>query len=236
MSKHRISIVFSVFNELGQNLLKDSLDNLSVLSGIEVIIVDGGSTDGTIDLVKKYPVKLIQTEKSSRAERLNVGIDKAENDLILLHHPRSIIEPSGLEYLQRNYKSIKWGGFSHRFIEDLPLLKFTSWYSNEVRGKIRSIIYLDHCIFFKKSLLSGCPVVPELFIFEDTALSEKLNKLCPAQIIPFVSRTSAIRFNKNGFFRQSLLNLVMKVCFLLNVSDEFMNKVYEKGLGLNTRY
>ncbi len=236
MSSPNISIVFSVFDELRQGLLKESLDKLSKLSDVEIIVVDGGSTDGTLDLLENYSIKLIRSMSTSRAERLNIGIAQASNDLIILHHPRSVIDTAGIEYLQNNYESITWGGFYHRFIEEHPLLRFTSWYSNEVRGKIRSIVYLDHCIFFKKSLLSHDPIVPEIFIFEDTALSEKLNQLYPAQILPYVSRTSAIRFHKNGLFRQSILNLVMKGCYLLKVSDQSMNRVYEKGLGLNTRY
>lgn len=236
MSNSNISIIFSVFNELRQNLLEESLNNLSKIPDVEIIIVDGGSTDGTLDLIEKYPIRCIHSKSSSRAERLNIGIEQASNDLILLHHPRSLLDTKGIQYLQKNIKDIRWGGFYHSFIESHPILTFTSWYSNEVRGKLRSIIYLDHCIFFKRSLISTRPVVPELYIFEDTALSEKLNAIYPAKILPYLSKTSAIRFKKNGLVRQSLLNFLMKCCYLLNVSDDTMNKIYERGLGLNTRY
>ena len=50
--------------------------------------------------------------------------------------------------------------------------KFTSWWSNYIRGDIRKIYYLDHCIFFKKHILDE--VNPcHLEIFEDTAQSVK---------------------------------------------------------------
>lgn len=236
MKSYKLTIVFSVFNEMKLNLLDGSLRQLSTLEDVEVIVVDGGSSDGTVELVECYPVKLFKTNLTSRAKRLNFGIEKSTSDYILLNHPRSILSLDGIEYLLKNSSHLEWGGFYHQFIEDSFLLKFTSWYSNEVRGKICSIVYLDHCIFFKKSLVTKQPIVPDVEIFEDTKLSQKFRCICPAVILPYVSKTSAIRFSQNGTIKQILLNFAMKICFYLNMSDEFMNEVYERGLGLNTRY
>ena len=232
----KVSIIFSTFNELSLDLLGSSLSSLSKLENVEVIIVDGGSTDGTIDLIEKFPVTLIRSEESSRAKRLNIGIEVSSCDLIILHHPRSSLDPRGVDYLVDNQIHLDWGGFTHQFIESHPLLTFTSWYSNEVRGKIRGIVYLDHCIFFKKSLIEETPYVPEVDIFEDTEFSKKLLNKYVVTILPFLSETSAIRFTKNGLYKQLVLNILMKVCFHIGLSDKQMNKVYEKGLGLNTKY
>jgi len=233
----RISIIFSTFNELGLNLFEASLKQLCLDKRVEVICVDGGSTDGTDKLICKYGARLIETKSHSRAHRLNLGIEAANYDLILLHHPRSYIDIKALDYLILNYEDLCWGGLTHRFDKNHFLLKFTSWYSNNIRAKIREIFYLDHCIFFKKSiLLNDKSFVPEIVIFEDTALSEKLRSLGASDLLPFESRTSSIRFDKNGIFRQAILNQFMKVGYLLNFSDELMNKIYERGLSLNSKY
>ena len=238
MKKNKsISIIFSTFNELGLNFLESSLSTLSKIDFVEVICVDGGSRDGTVDLIKTFNVKLIDSKSNSRAERLNIGINSSEGDIVLLHHPRSLIDPLALNYMVENSSKLEWGALSHCFDKSSILLKFTSWYSNNVRGKIREIYYLDHCIFFQKSLLiDDKAIVPEVVIFEDTLLSIKLKSRGRSTLLPFRSLTSSIRFIKNGSFKQSLLNQFMKVCFILNVSDERMNKIYEKGLSLNTKY
>lgn len=230
-----LSIIIPIHNELATSYIQRQVELFKKFPEIEVLFIDGGSADGTIEYLQSngYPATIFK--ESNRAQRLNRGISLATGELLLLHHPRSLLNEDGLSYLLNNFAKLSWGGFTHRFDQSHLLLNFTSWYSNEVRSKIRSIIYLDHCIFFKRSFLKTTPYIPELPIFEDTALSEKLKEHSLPIILPFPSVTSSIRFNKNGLIFQSLLNQVMKLCWYFKVSPEQMNKIYEKGLELNSK-
>ncbi len=231
-----ISVIFSTFNEVELGFFEKSLQSLSKKSFIEIIVVDKGSTDGTQELAKKYNCKLIESSSNSRGYRLNEGISHSNAELVIFNHPRSIISDDGLNYIINNYKELTWGGFTHKFDIQSPLLNFTSWYSNHVRADIREIFYLDHCIFCKRSLLDKIGGFPIQEIFEDTILSLKLRKVSASKRIPYSSTTSAIRFRKNGQFKQAILNQVLKIAFNLNFSPEKMNKVYELGLNLNSKY
>ena len=97
---------------------------------------------------------------------------------------------------------------------------------------------LDHCLFFNKNLLSAedKTPVPEVSIFEDTEFCLKLLRSAKPRRLKFVSTTSNVRFEKNGLVYPSLLNQIMKVGYHLKCSDEFMNRIYEKGLSLNSKY
>lgn len=231
-----ISIIFSTYNETKLPFFEKSLKLLSQYEEIEVICVDKYSTDGTTDIITQYGAKLISTSANSRADRQNIGIDNSSGTFILLHHPRSTLTKEGIDYLLKVYPNLSWGGFTHCFDDNNLILKFTSWYSNNVRGTIREILYLDHCIFAQKSLLKKIGNVPSLEIFEDTALSENLAKKAPLKIIPFPSETSAIRFKSNGVFKQAIMNQFLKLAYLWNFDNTSMNKVYEKDLNLNSKY
>lgn len=202
----------------------------------EIICVDGGSADGTLELIKSFNVKLVSKDIKTRAGRLNEGIQCAQGDVIILHHPRSILSFDALSYIQRHHKQLTWGAFTHQFDISHPLLAFTSWYSNKVRGDLRHIYYLDHCLFAKKSLLEQIGMVPERAIFEDTDLCLRLRRVTKPRRLPFLSVTSAIRFTQNSIYKQAFINQKLKWQYYFSQSDHKMNKAYEKGLNLNTEY
>ncbi len=233
---YKLSIIIPTNNEVHLGILKKALAQLANLSAIEIICVDRKSQDGTQDIIKTTTSQLIETDANTRAARMNIGINNAKGDIILLHHPRSFLDIEGIRCLQELDSEVMWGGFTHIFDQkEHILLKFTSWYSNQIRFDKRGIIYLDHCIFFRRSLLDGDPTpVPELDIFEDTAFSLKLREKAFPHRLPYLSTTSAYRFQKNGIIRQLLLNQILKIGYFFNVPARTMNRIYEKALNLNS--
>jgi hypothetical protein len=176
MSVPKLSVVIPVLNE-GENpyLLK----NLHLFSGfkeIEVIISDGGSEDNTLQLCSNFQVKILKNKTPSRGERINIGIRESSSDMILLQHPRSFACKEGIKHLVKYSGELGWGGFLHSFDMEHPVLTFTSWYSNYIRGALRGILYLDHCIFLKRIMAMSVGGLPSVDIFEDTILSQNLFK------------------------------------------------------------
>lgn len=231
-----LSIIIPTFNEMEHGLIKTILPQLAQIEGIEIIVVDGHSTDGTKEFVETFPVKLFQIHTTSRAKRLNLGIQKAKGQMLILHHPRSIIESKGIVHLRDHWDEYYWGGFTHKFDLDHPLLRFTSWYSNYIRADKRNIFYLDHCLFVRKELIEEIGLIPEVDIFEDTELSRKLLKICEGFRLDFYSLTSAIRFEKNGIYQQAFKNQILKWQYYFKVDHKKMNRSYEDKVALNAKY
>jgi glycosyltransferase involved in cell wall biosynthesis len=233
----KLSVIIPTLNEMKLSYLPNILEGLSRFDGVEIIVSDGKSSDETLEIAKKFGAKIISSTGPSRSQRLNAGMRVAKAEMFLLHHPRSMVEPKGIEYILRNYDSLLWGGLTHSFDFKHPLLQFTSWYSNNVRGKLSGIVYLDHCIFLRKSIYEKIGEFPNVDIFEDTILSKKILKYFGRpKIIPYFSTTSAIRFKQNGIYKQAILNQFLKISFLAGKNHKEMNRLYEKNLSLNSQY
>lgn len=231
-----LSIIIPTFNEMKSGYLNKIFPGLSQLDEVEIICVDSFSTDGTYEYLKKFPVTIHQLQTNSRAARLNHGIEKSKGSMLVLHHPRTIIELNGLKHLINYEKDYYWGGFTHKFDMDHPLLRFTSWYSNFIRADLRNIFYLDHCLFVRKELMNRIGLIPEIDIFEDTELCKRLKRLCEGFRLDYYALTSAIRFENNGIIKHSIKNQILKLKYYCNVDHKKMNQLYEKKVALNARY
>ncbi len=227
-----ISVVISVFNESKNPYLLSILEQFKHDTFFELICVDGGSTDGTFEAIKKQGIRVEVLHASTRAARLNLGIQCASAKTILLQHPRSLISDAGIALMKKNDKAFEWAAFTHQFDHAHFFLKFISWYSNEVRVKKKAIVYLDHCMLVKKAYLDA-KAMPDIAVFEDTALSEHLRTICQPVLLSDSVTTSAIRFLDRGIYKQFLLNQWIKCLYVLKIDSKKINRLYEKKLNLN---
>ena len=232
----KLSIIIPSLNEEDNPYFRRNLETFSALDQVEVIISDGGSSDATYAICRKAGALLLQNKTSSRAQRINFGMQVATGDIILLAHPRSLVHVNNIECLLRHSDTITWGGFTHSFDEKHFFLKWTSWYSNYVRGAIFGILYLDHCIFFNRTNMEDI-YLPPVDIFEDTILSQKLRSMLGRPtILSNKVTTSAVRFKTNGIYRQSIINQYLKLNFFLGRDHRKMNQYYESKVSLNADY
>ena len=79
----KISIIVPVLNEA--NNLRDTLSQLHLSYNEELIIVDGGSTDGTLSIASEFTNNIFKT-KTGRASVMNFGAKKAGGDILLFLH------------------------------------------------------------------------------------------------------------------------------------------------------
>ena len=227
-----ITVIVSVFNEEKNPYFLQILKQFENDPFFELICVDGGSRDNTQALVSEHHATLLILDKSTRAARLNLGIRHATHPCVLLHHPRSMLSSEALSFLKKNHTTLDWAAFTHQFDHTHFFLKFISWYSNHVRVQKKNIVYLDHCIIIKKTYLDA-PAMPDIAIFEDTALSHILQSYCKPKLLPYIATTSAIRFLDRGIFKQFFINQLIKGLYRWGLDSKKINKIYEQHLNLN---
>lgn len=104
-----VSVCLTVFNEEGSiGQLLDSLVNQSKKAD-EIIVVDGGSTDKTLEIVRHYAkkyryIKLI-SEKCTRARGRNIAVDLAKNDIIAITDAGCVAEPDWLKNIVKPFET-----------------------------------------------------------------------------------------------------------------------------------
>ena len=238
-----ISVVLPCLNEIRHGYLPRILDNLVLQPGDkQLIIVMSPSTDGTDKVISQHPAatefKLIHTDATNRAQRLTVGIQASQGDVVLLHHPATLLPSDALDQIRQLMANdtITWGGFRHSFDFDHWLLQFTSWYSTTQRPRFSQILYLDHCIFARREALIAIGGVPDMDIFEDTALSNGLRQYGPPHLVAGTITTSARRFKERGIYRHAALNQLLKVMYHLGLDPKKMNWLYEGKSQINVSY
>ncbi len=233
------SVVLPCFNESRHGYLPKILDNLCAQVGDkQLIAVLSPSEDNTLAVIRQFPeVAVIETSASNRAQRLNAGIAASQGNYILLHHPATLLpEKEALVQAEAVLNAgALWGGFVHGFDADHWLLRFTSWYSTQVRSR-QNILYLDHCIFAPKQVLLDVGGVPDMDIFEDTALSIALAKKGNAAIAPGKVTTSARRFIQRGIYQQAVLNQLLKLMYHARLDPCRLNWLYEGKSQINVSY
>lgn len=238
-----ISVVLPCLNEVRHGYLPRILDNLALQPGEkQLIIVISPSTDGTYNVITHHSAaaefKLIETDATNRAQRLTIGIEASQGDIVLLHHSATLLPPDALIQINQvmTHDDVVWGGFRHSFDFEHWLLRFTSWYSTTQRPRFSRILYLDHCIFARRDALLHIGGVPNMDIFEDTALSNALSQFGPPYLAPGTIVTSARRFKERGIYTHAVLNQVLKLMYYAGLDPKKMNWLYEGKSQINVSY
>jgi succinoglycan biosynthesis protein ExoA len=98
VTKNMISIIIPTFNEAGniEECLEAILKNSFPISNVEIIIVDGGSKDGTVNILNRYSyngpkIHIINAPGTSVYSALNIGLQYASGDYIIRVDSRSVI-------------------------------------------------------------------------------------------------------------------------------------------------
>ena len=205
---NKISIIIPVLNE-EQNILKtlNAILNNSYENDIEIIVIDGGSQDKTVEFVKKLGVKIYISPQKGRANQMNFGVSKAQGDILLFLHGDTIIPANFTKIIYKILKQPKTiaGAFLLKIDSHKKSLKLVEKFTN-LRSQLFSLPYGDQGIFLKKSTFKDIDGFKNLAIMEDFDLIQRLKKQGKITIAPLAVNTSSRRWEKLGTFKTTLIN------------------------------
>ena len=212
-----ISVIIPVLNE--ERALPLTLTALFKQAGdYEVIIVDGGSNDRSLDIIQSYPGIQLSHATTGRASQMNAGAQVASGEWLLFLHADTVLPDGALQHLNRqeNNHELQAGGFRHRFSGRHIGLRLTSWLHN-FRCSITKVFYGDQAMFVRRKLfykLGGFPLKPML---EDLLFGEKLAKVCSPVMLDKYVLTDSRKFEQAGVWLSLYRVFIILICYKLKL-------------------
>ena len=224
LGKPRISVIIPALNEAGQ--LRETLRAARAGEAYEIIVVDGGSTDGTAELAKDEGA-LVLASPPSRAGQMNAGALRASGSVLLFLHadtrlpdlwPRAIAGAlSG--------PGVAAGAFGFRTDTAFTGSRWVEWTTN-LRSRRQQLPYGDQGLFLRRAVFEELGGFARMPIMEDYEFVRRLRRRGRIVTTDSTVSTSARRWQRLGVLRVTAINQLMVAGYHLGVSLERLARLY----------
>lgn len=224
----RLSIIIPTLNEAAG--LPSLLRRLRGCGGdCEVIVVDGGSVDGTVEAARPLADRVIPAPRG-RAGQMNAGAVAARGEVLWFLHadtvppldaPRQIFD--GLRRETRG-----WGRFDIRLSGRAWLLRVIERMMNW-RSNLTGIATGDQAIFVRRDWFEAVGGFADIALMEDVDLSRRLRRKGRPLRLAGPAITSSRRWEQNGILRTVFLMWRLRLAYWLGADPVRLARVYRHG-------
>jgi rSAM/selenodomain-associated transferase 2 len=229
-----VSIVIPTLNEsasLGRTLrCLSSIDPAAK----EILVVDGGSRDGTVEIARSYNVKVFVSERAGRSIQMNRGAMEATGDILCFLHAdtsvpddlvtvinRTLDDPSvvcgGFISLMAGTETTRWGISLHNYLKT-----YLFWF------KGLRLLFGDQVMFCRRADFLRCGGFdPSLPIMEEADLCLKLTQYGRIRQVNRVVRTSDRRVVKWGAWKATAIYVYIGFLWGIGVSATYLRRFYD---------
>ncbi len=207
-----LSIVMPVLNEAAG--IEAALRALAPYRarGTEVVVVDGGSHDGTAELARPLADRVLGAPRG-RGTQMNAGAAAAGGDTLLFLHADTRLPDAADQLVLDGLSRRAWGRFDVRFDQGgwLRLVAPTM----NVRSRLTGIATGDQAMFMTRAAFDQAGGFPDIALMEDIALSARLKRLGRPLCLSARVTTSCRRWRSQGTLRTILLMWRLRLAFFL---------------------
>lgn len=222
----RLSIVIPALNDAA--VLSATLPLLQPLrrAGHEVVLVDGGSCDGTPEIAGAF-VDAVLSARRGRASQMNTGAAIAHGDVLLFLHADTRLPNDVTERVctAMGSPAVVWGRFDVR-------LSSRQWWARVIefamnlRSRVSGIATGDQAMFVRRRTFLRLGGFPDLPLMEDIAISRRLKRLARPLCLRARVTTSSRRWESQGWLRTVLLMWWLRLAYALGVSPATLARAY----------
>lgn len=222
----RLSVIVPVLNEAPA--IAGALAALQPLraQGHEVIVVDGGSDDGTVALAQAGADRVIAAARG-RARQMNAGAATARGDVLLFLHADTRLPPRADRLIVEALAHRGWGRFDVRLSGRQPMLRVIERAMNW-RSRLTGIATGDQAIFVRRDRFEAVGGFPGIPLMEDIALSRRLKAFGPPRCLAARVVTSSRRWEAGGIARTVLLMWRLRLAYFLGADPARLAQRYAR--------
>lgn len=197
--------------------------------GAEVIVVDGGSRDATVERAVPHADLAISAARG-RGPQMNAGAARARGEIFLFMHADTLL-PEGtdaliVDGLKRSRRG--WGRFDVSIAGNQLLLRVVELQMN-LRSRLTGVATGHQAIFVTRSLFTAAGGYPEIALMEDVVLSERLKHYGPPLCLRHRITTSARRWEKNGILSTAWLRWRLRLAYRLGADPDKLALRYDRS-------
>ncbi len=230
----KLSIVIPAVNEAGNiETLLTSLQGLR-RRGHEIIVVDGGSVDGTTVAARPWCDQCLVSARG-RAVQMQAGAHAARGDILWFLHADSSVPPRADALIaQALANTTGWGGFPVRLSGRQRLLRVVERLMN-VRSRLSGILTGDQGIFVTRDLFEQVGGFRNLSLMEDIDLSTRLKKVARPVFPVGVLGTSSRRWESGGIVRTIVRMWLLRAAYYFGVPAHYLAACYGMAMDSGMR-
>ena len=227
----KISIIIPVLNEA--NTIAPVISTARNAENVEIIVADGGSSDGTVEIAQSLGVRVISTAPG-RSTQMNAGAIAATGDILLFLHADTHL-PRGYDSAARQAlaKPSSVGGAFELKIDARRLCLRLVEIGVNCRSHFFQMPYGDQAIFLLSATFDKIGGFPDLPLMEDFEFVRRLKKQGRIEIVPQPVLTSARRWQQVGVLKTTIINQIVIIAYFLGVSPNRLGEWY-RGKKINS--
>lgn len=229
-----IAVILPVLNEAMN--LKQALSGLLELQSFdEIIVVDGGSTDASMEIVCKLmlsdaldsrPVPTLIESPRRRAWQMQVGAQAARADILLFLHADNALPPGAADDIRDAIgRGCLWGRFDVRLSGRHFLFRIIERLMNW-RSRLTGIATGDQAIFVRCDVYRMLGGYAPVALMEDIEFSRRLKWVGKPACLSGPVIVSSRRWEKNGIVRTIFLMWILRFLYWLGVSPDRLVRWY----------
>ena len=224
----RLSVIVPTLQAAaGLGAALDAASSAPALGGVETIVVDGGSADGTREIAAARGARLIDAPRG-RGVQLGRGADAAQGEWFLFLHADTVLESgwdrAAAAFIADPGNRARAAAFRFALDDDGPaarrLERLVAW-----RCRHLGLPYGDQGLLIARDFYRALGGFHPLPLMEDVDLARRIGRKRIVLLSP-AARSSAVRYRRDGYLRRSLRNLTCLALYFLGLPPRLIARLY----------